>query len=201
MPSFSRATSRIGRFVAACEISMSDFGLTCCEAGIGAIRQMQAITTGWPELQANLVPDGEIGGRGEFAGVELLAVGGLHARDLEAAVGANHGEAVGFDLDDLAHLAGDALGVFRRQRLGVEDLQLLAVERRPRAGRRIAAADQVVDLLARACPSRCARCRGRSGPRRSPSTSSCLMRGALPAFTRSTASSMASTPIGNSRSK
>ena len=129
---------------------------------------------------------GEVGGLGPFAGVDLLAVGGLHARDLEAAVGADHGEAVGLDRDDLAHLAGDALGVLRRQRLGVEDLQLLAVERRPGAGRRIAAADQPVDLLATACPSRCGRCRGRSGLRRWPSTSSCLMRGALPAFTRST---------------
>jgi hypothetical protein len=27
--------SRIGRFLAACEISMSDFGDWCCEAGMG----------------------------------------------------------------------------------------------------------------------------------------------------------------------
>jgi len=32
MPSRSRATSRIGRILAAWAISMSDFGLTCCEA-------------------------------------------------------------------------------------------------------------------------------------------------------------------------
>ena len=49
-------------------------------------------------------------------------------------------------------LAGDALRVLRRQRLGVEDLQRLAVERRPGAGRRIAAADQAVDLLPRLAP-------------------------------------------------
>src|SRR4029079_1439054 len=34
MPSFSLATSRIRRFLAVCEISMSDFGFGCCEAGM-----------------------------------------------------------------------------------------------------------------------------------------------------------------------
>ena len=82
----------------------------------------------------------------------FLPSAGLNARDLEAAVGANHGEAVAVDGDDLAHLAGDALGVFGRQRLGVEDFHGLAVELRPGAGRRIAAADQPVDLLPRLAP-------------------------------------------------
>src|SRR5438094_228061 len=36
MPSRSRAMSMISRFLAACAISMSDFGLACCEAPIGA---------------------------------------------------------------------------------------------------------------------------------------------------------------------
>src|ERR1700722_12078637 len=36
MPSRSRATSRIGRLVADCEISISDLGATCWEAGIAA---------------------------------------------------------------------------------------------------------------------------------------------------------------------
>src|SRR5690242_16706009 len=35
MPSFSRAMSMIGRFLAACAISMSDLGDWCCEAGMG----------------------------------------------------------------------------------------------------------------------------------------------------------------------
>ena len=83
----------------------------------------------------------------EFAGVDLLAAGGLNARDLEAAVGADDRKAVGLDRDDLADLAGDAFRVFGGQRLGVENLQRLAVERRPGAGRRIAAADQAIDLL------------------------------------------------------
>src|SRR5476649_1192912 len=92
-------------------------------------------------------PRSELGGGCEFAGVDLLSPFGLHAGDLEAAVGADDGEAVGFDRDDLAQLAGDALGVLGRQRLGVENLKLLAVERGPRARRRIAAADEPVDLL------------------------------------------------------
>src|SRR4029079_14535252 len=80
-------------------------------------------------------------------GFDLLAVGGLYAGDLEAPVGANHGEAVGLDRGDLADLSGDTLGVLRRQRLGVENLELLAVEGTPRAGRGIAAANEPVDLL------------------------------------------------------
>src|SRR5262249_17332076 len=47
---------------------------------------------------------------------------------------------------DLAHLAADALGIARGQGLGLEHLQRLALERRPRAGRRIAAADEIVNL-------------------------------------------------------
>ena len=96
--------------------------------------------------------DREIGGFGPLAGFDFLAVGGLHARDLEAPIGANHGEAVRFDHSDFAELAADSLRVFRRQRLGVEYFQLLAVERRPRARRGIATADQPVDLLPRFAP-------------------------------------------------
>src|SRR4051812_28188956 len=40
MPSFSFATSAMRRGLEACAISMSDFGDWCCEAGMGAIRQM-----------------------------------------------------------------------------------------------------------------------------------------------------------------
>jgi hypothetical protein len=35
MPSFSFASSMIGRFLASWAIWMSDFGLVCCDAGIG----------------------------------------------------------------------------------------------------------------------------------------------------------------------
>src|SRR5262249_4028547 len=90
--------------------------------------------------------NGELGSSGEFAGRDLGAVGGLHAQNFDAAVGADDGEAPGRDLDDLAHLASDALGVARRQRIRLEDLQRLAVERRPRPRRRMAAADEIVDL-------------------------------------------------------
>src|SRR5581483_4687177 len=50
-------------------------------------------------------------GPGPFAGLDLLAVGGLHARDLEAAVGAHHREAVGVHCNDLAELAADTLWI------------------------------------------------------------------------------------------
>src|SRR5205823_13904387 len=94
---------------------------------------------------------GELGSGRKFASADLGAVG-LYARDLEAAVGADHREAVGLDRDDLSHLAGDAFRVLPGERLGVEDFQGLAGERRPGAGRGIAAADQAVDLLPRLAP-------------------------------------------------
>src|SRR5580658_6502906 len=87
-----------------------------------------------------------------LAGFDLFAVGGLNAGNLEAPIGADHGEAVGFDHGNLASFAGDPLRVFRRQRLGVENFQLFAVERGPGAGRGIAAADQTIDLLPRLAP-------------------------------------------------
>src|SRR5512138_120811 len=95
---------------------------------------------------------GDLGGRCPLASADFLAAGGLDAGDLEAAVGADDGEAVAVDGDDLAELAADALRVFRRQRLGVEDAQLCAVDRGPGARRRIAAADQAIDLLPRLAP-------------------------------------------------
>ena len=52
--------------------------------------------------------DGEVDRLRPFAGFDFLAAVGLHARDLEAAVGADDGEAVVLDRDDLAQLAGDA---------------------------------------------------------------------------------------------
>src|SRR5262249_9944823 len=81
------------------------------------------------------------------AGVDLLAVGRLHARNFDTSVGANDRKAVRLERNDFAELAADPFRVFRRQRLGVENLYLLAVERRPGTGRRIAAADQPIDLF------------------------------------------------------
>src|SRR5206468_10449303 len=80
----------------------------------------------------------ELGGGGEFPGGDLGAVVGLHAQNLDAAVGADDSEAIGRNLGDLAHLASDALGIARGQGLGLEHLQRLVLERRPGAGRRIA---------------------------------------------------------------
>src|SRR5262249_62077623 len=89
---------------------------------------------------------GELGVGGEFAGRDLGSVGRLHAQNLDAAVGANDGETVGRDLDDLAHLAGNSFGVMRRQGLRFEYLQRLPIQGGPSARRRIAAADEIVDL-------------------------------------------------------
>src|SRR4051812_30413033 len=101
-------------------------------------------------MTSGLVEDGagrDSGGLDPLAGFDLLAVGGLHAGDLEASVGANDGEPVGIHRNDLAQLAADALGVLRRNRLGVEYPELLAAERAPGAGRGITTANQAIDLL------------------------------------------------------
>src|SRR5262249_32572377 len=127
MPSFSRAMSRIGRFRAAWEISMSDFGLTCCEAGIvgGSVVRMSyarkesassLLSQGRQPERPSLVSrksraDGELGLGRELAGGGFGAVGGLDPHDLDAAVGADHREAVRGHLHDLAELAADPLGV------------------------------------------------------------------------------------------
>src|SRR5262245_57880105 len=90
---------------------------------------MPALVAGMTiELSSESCAGGELRGGGPFAGPNFRAVG-LHARDLEAAVGADHGDAVALDCDDLAHLAGDALRVLGRQWFGVEDFHGLAVER------------------------------------------------------------------------
>src|SRR5436305_14522872 len=93
----------------------------------------------------------DAGARGPFAGADLGPVG-LHARDLEPAIGADHRDAIGIDRDDLAELARDPLWVLRGHGLGVENLDGLVAELRPGAGRGIAAADQPIDLLPRLAP-------------------------------------------------
>src|SRR3954469_7784425 len=150
MPSFSLAMSRMRRLVADWEISISDFGDWCCEAGMRAIHQMKEKREGGSRNAARLCEprlDGDAGRLRPFAGFDLFAVGGLHPGDLEAPVGTDHGEAIRFHRRDVTGLAGDALGVLRGQWLGVENLKLLAVERRPGAGCGVAAADEPVDLL------------------------------------------------------
>ena len=105
------------------------------------------------EAYANLALTATLAAWAPIAGgVELFAVGGLNAGNLETAVGANDREAVSVYGDDLAHLAGDTFGVPRRQRRGIENFYRRAVEPRPGAGRRIAAADQAIDLLPRPAP-------------------------------------------------
>ena len=94
--------------------------------------------------------DREIGRFRPLAGFDFLAVGGLHARDLEAPVGANEVKPSA-STATLAGLAGDPFGSFAGSGLASKIFSL-AVERRPCAGRRIAAADQPVDLLPRLAP-------------------------------------------------
>ena len=68
-----------------------------------------------------------------LTGFNLLAVGGLHAGDLEAPIGADHGEAVGFDRDDLANERAREAEHWRiRTRLGDPErvCQAMAVEGR-----------------------------------------------------------------------
>ena len=129
---------------------MSDFGWACCEMVAAIGRELASdqisLRASDSEFQVNLVP---VASLAVLANSPAATFGpsALHARHLEAAIGADDGETVGLDCDDLADLAGDAFGVLGRQRLGLEDLQRLAVERGPGAGRRIAAADQLIDLL------------------------------------------------------
>src|SRR5215472_10728797 len=136
MPRRSRATSRIGRFLAASAISMSLFGLRCWGASSGAADFLagwaEDIRTTFFRVECEIKSrqagsDGELGGRGEFGGADLGAICRLDAEHADAAVRAGDREAFGIDCDHLAHLAGDSGGLFRRQRFRIEDLQLLAV--------------------------------------------------------------------------
>src|SRR4029078_11239057 len=95
---------------------------------------------------------GDICGFRPFAGFDFLAVGRLDAGNFEAAVGADDRKSIRLDGSDLAGLSADAFRVLRGERLGVENLQLLAVESGPGAGRRVATADEPVDLFPRLAP-------------------------------------------------
>src|SRR5215813_3070224 len=101
---------------------MSVLGLVCCDAGIDyssnsfppprALHEGEATTR-----SAQSGPDGEFGAGNELAGRDLGTVGRLDAQHLDASVGADHGEAVGADFDDLAQLAADALGRSEERRV------------------------------------------------------------------------------------
>src|SRR5207244_811123 len=91
-------------------------------------------------------PDSEFGIGREFSGRDLLTVVRLHAQNLDASIGADDGESVRRNLDDLTHLSPDSFRISRRHRLCLEYLQCVSRKRRPRARRRIAAADEIVNL-------------------------------------------------------
>src|SRR5258708_15570732 len=144
MPRRSRAIFMIGMIFAFCEISMSDLGVWCCEAGMG--RSFGAM--GSAEARAG----GEICTLDEVRCADLPAIGGFHAQHSDAAVGADHGEAVIADVDDFADLAGDAFRVLGGEGLRLKDLYGLAFDGGPGAGRRVAAPDQIVGLTPRLAP-------------------------------------------------
>ena len=77
MPSFSRAISMIGRFLAACAISMSDFGLACCEARHRGLFAVDLAGAAVRRIHENLVPELSLAVAGEFAGRDLRAVGAV----------------------------------------------------------------------------------------------------------------------------
>src|ERR1700751_2604970 len=91
--------------------------------------------------------DSDVGGFGPLTGINFLAVGGLNAGDLETSIGADDRDAAGVDGDNLTHLAADALRVFGRHRFRLKDPYDRAIKLRPGAGRRIADANQAIDVL------------------------------------------------------
>src|SRR5688572_3442102 len=88
----------------------------------------------------------------ELAGADLAAVGAFHAQHIDASVGAHDGKARVADVDDFAELAADAFRSLCGKGLRVKNLQRLAVESGPRAGRGTAAANQRIDLAPRLAP-------------------------------------------------
>ena len=137
----------------------------------------------------------ETGFGGEFLGRDFLAALGAHPLDQDAAARRSDGDAVGRYVE---HFAGRAGGLVEPG--AVEDLQRLAGMGGPGAGRWVCAADQVVDVKGGFAPVDfgvflCA-----------PTlvvalVSSWTIFGALPALTKSTLSTMASTPSWKSFSK
>src|SRR5690349_9965692 len=108
MPSFSLATSTTGRMVAACEISMSDFGFACCSAGLRMSHPPTSLLDVAPggsvgrngkEAGASApqdVADLDAAGSGEFCARDLAGVA-ADAENLDAAVGAGNREALVVD--------------------------------------------------------------------------------------------------------
>src|SRR4026208_281582 len=86
-------------------------------------------------------------GARHLAASELLALRRARAKDLDASTLRGDLEALVGHVGDLAHLAADIREAPERMLARVVDLELLAAERRPRAGGGVAAADQVVALV------------------------------------------------------
>src|SRR5260221_11263202 len=97
------------------------------------------------ELRAENCTRGDVRALRPLRRGNLLALLGLHLRDLDLPALRGDADRLGTDVGDLAdlalHRAEGAHEVFPR----AEELQLLAADRGPRAGRRVQAADRVVD--------------------------------------------------------
>ena len=201
----------IGRFLASWAIWMSVFGLVCCDAGIErflsrnylVLRPARARPKAGEScchLETRCLRPGE------FAGAPTASLRAVPARPwtrvtLMRPSGQTTVKPSASTATTSPYLPpmplGSLAGQRRRRRRPAASCRRASSRRRaPDCSRGSAGRSG-----ATTCPSRCGRCRRWRGLRRWPWLRSCLMRGALPAFTRSTDSSIASTPIGNRRSK
>src|SRR5690606_29126086 len=89
----------------------------------------------------------DAGGSREFGGAHLLAVLVAQPQHLDLAALRRHPDRVLVDGGNLAHLADHVREAAEHDLAGIVDVELLARKRGPGARRRVAAADEVVDLF------------------------------------------------------
>src|SRR5438045_3945151 len=102
---------------------------------------------GTTRLRAEYRSHSESGGVQEFDSGLLLCVLGLQLQDLDLTAVRGDAEALGPDCADFADLALHRAERSRRVFARIENLQLRAAGRGPCAGRRVAAADEIVDVV------------------------------------------------------
>src|SRR5262249_52101437 len=111
----------------------------------------QILSTGANREAGGLAAEERAGGGAglseEFRCGDFLAVLVLRLEDLDPPPLGSDEEALGADFGDLADFSLHGAEGAHEVLAAVEDLDFLAVERGPRAGRGIAAADQVVDEI------------------------------------------------------
>ena len=144
MPRRSRATSRIGRSVAACAISISDFGFWCCETDMKT-----PLRLGSAEADSGL----EVDSSGEVCRRGFCRRRPVCTRRTRMRPSAQTTENPSLPISTTSpSFPAIPFGSFAGSGLASIDLQRLAVDGCPRAGGRIAAADQVVNLPPRFAP-------------------------------------------------